>query len=106
MQGRAFGLQRAMDFAGATAGVLVLYFLCLKFIDHASGTIKNMANFYTLFVVSIVPAAIGVVFCSSSKSRSRRRQQRPENRGPDPTSISGATTGTSRYFFWPRQYLL
>ncbi len=62
MQGRAFGLQRAMDFAGATAGVLILYFLSLKFIDHASGTIKNMTGFYTMFVVSIVPAAIGVVF--------------------------------------------
>jgi MFS family permease len=62
MQGRAFGLQRAMDFAGATAGVLVLYFLSLKFLDHTSGTIKNLAGFYTMFVVSIVPAAIGVVF--------------------------------------------
>jgi MFS family permease len=62
MQGRAFGLQRAMDFAGATLGVLVLYFLSLKFIDHASGTIKNMAGFYTMFVISIVPAALGIVF--------------------------------------------
>jgi MFS family permease len=62
MQGRAFGLQRAMDFAGATLGVLILYFLCLKFIDHASGTIKNLSGFYTLFVVSIVPAAVGVLF--------------------------------------------
>lgn len=62
MQGRAFGLQRAMDFAGAALGVLILYFLSLKFIDHQSGTIKNMAGFYTMFVVSIVPAAIGVLF--------------------------------------------
>ena len=62
MQGRAFGLQRAMDFAGATLGVLVLYFLSLKFIDHASGTIKNLLSFYTLFIVSIVPAVLGVVF--------------------------------------------
>jgi MFS family permease len=62
MQGRAFGLQRAMDFAGATLGVLILYFLSLTFIDHASGTIKNMAAFYALFIVSIVPAALGVVF--------------------------------------------
>jgi MFS family permease len=62
MQGRAFGLQRAMDFAGATLGVLILYFLSLKFIDHASGTIKNLSGFYTLFIVSIVPAALGVIF--------------------------------------------
>jgi MFS family permease len=62
MQGRAFGLQRAMDFAGATLGVLILYFLSLKFIDHQSGTIKNLSGFYTMFIVSIVPAAIGVLF--------------------------------------------
>jgi len=62
MQGRAFGLQRAMDFAGAALGVLVLYFLCLKFIDRASGTIADLAGFYTMFVVSIVPAALGVLF--------------------------------------------
>ena len=62
MQGKAFGLQRAMDFAGATAGVLVLYLLCLKFINHQTGTIQNMGAFYTVFAASILPAAIGVVF--------------------------------------------
>lgn len=62
MQGRAFGLQRAMDFAGAATGVLILYFLSMKFIDHASGTIQDLGGFYKLFVISIVPAAVGVVF--------------------------------------------
>lgn len=62
MQGRAFGLQRAMDFAGAAAGVLILYFLSMKFIDNASGTITTPGGFYTLFAVAIVPAVIGVVF--------------------------------------------
>jgi MFS family permease len=62
MQGRAFGLQRAMDFAGATVGVLVLYFLSVKFIDHGTGAIAGMRAFYTVFAVSIAPALIGVVF--------------------------------------------
>jgi MFS family permease len=62
MQGRAFGLQRAMDFAGAAAGVLILYFLAMSCVDHASGTIKDLGGFYSLFTISIVPAAIGVVF--------------------------------------------
>ncbi len=51
-----------MDFAGATLGVLILYLLCLKFIDHATGTIKNISGFYGVFIASIVPAAIGVIF--------------------------------------------
>ena len=62
MLGRAFGLQRAMDFAGAAVGVCILYFLSLRFIDHVSGTIKNMAGFYAVFIASIIPAIIGVVF--------------------------------------------
>ncbi len=51
-----------MDFAGATLGVLILYLLCLKFIDHATGTIKNISGFYGVFIASIVPAAIGIIF--------------------------------------------
>ena len=84
MQGRAFGLQRAMDFAGATLGVLILYFLCLKFIDHASGTIKNMAGFYTMFVVSIVPAILGVVFLFFVKEPSLPATA-PERQRPKPS---------------------
>jgi MFS family permease len=62
MQGKAFGIQRAMDFAGATAGVLILYFLCLHFMDRSTGTIVNLRAFYAVFAASIIPAAIGVVF--------------------------------------------
>jgi MFS family permease len=76
MQGRAFGLQRAMDFAGAAAGVLIMYFLSLKFLDQATGTIKDFGGFYTMFVVSIVPAALGVLFLFFVK------EPRPAPTGP------------------------
>ena len=62
MHGRAFGVQRAMDFAGAALGVLLLYVLCLRFMDRASGTIRDLTGFYAVFAVSIIPAALGVVF--------------------------------------------
>jgi MFS family permease len=61
-RGRAFGLQRAMDFAGAATGVLIMYFLCFRFLDPVTGTIKNFYGFYQMFAISIIPAAIGVVF--------------------------------------------
>jgi MFS family permease len=84
MQGRAFGLQRAMDCAGAAAGVLILYFLSLRFIDHATGTITDLSGFYTLFAVSIVPAAIGVIFLFFIRE-SGGKGPPPEKGGPKPS---------------------
>jgi MFS family permease len=61
-QGAAFGFQRAMDFAGATLGVAVCYLVCLRFLDPATKTIRDLHAFYLLFSMSIVPAFIGVAF--------------------------------------------
>jgi len=51
-RGRAFGLHRAMDTAGATIGVLAAYFL----ITRHKGDFKN------IFLISLIPAALGVLF--------------------------------------------
>jgi MFS family permease len=61
-QGAAFGFQRGMDFAGATLGVTVCYFVCLRFIDPVSKTLKDLGSFYLLFLLSVIPAFIGVLF--------------------------------------------
>jgi MFS family permease len=61
-QGAAFGFQRAMDFAGATLGVMVCYLVCLRFLDPVTKTIRDLNAFYFLFSISVVPAFIGVVF--------------------------------------------
>jgi len=61
-QGAAFGFQRAMDFAGATAGAAICYLISLKYLDHITGTLRDIASFYRLFVISVIPAFIGVVF--------------------------------------------
>jgi len=62
IRGKAFGFQRAMDFAGATLGALVCFFLVLRFLDPATGNLKNLGSFYTVFWFSVIPAAIGVLF--------------------------------------------
>jgi len=62
IQGKAFGFHRAMDFAGATLGVLVCYLVSLRFLDHTTGNLHNLQAFYKLFIISIVPAVIGVLF--------------------------------------------
>jgi len=61
-QGKAFGFHRAMDFAGAALGTLICFFLVLRFMDPTTKTIKDLDDFYLLFLISVVPALIGVVF--------------------------------------------
>jgi MFS family permease len=61
-QGAAFGLQRGMDFAGATLGVAVCYMVCRHFLDPVSKTLRDINAFYLLFAVSVAPAFLGVVF--------------------------------------------
>jgi MFS family permease len=62
LQGRAFGFQRAMDFAGAFIGSFVCYFIVVHFMDPITKTIRDIDAFYTLFLISIIPAFIGVTF--------------------------------------------
>lgn len=59
-QGRAFGFQRAMDFAGAFLGAIICYFIVERFLDPATGTLRDLNAFYVLFMLSIIPAVIGV----------------------------------------------
>jgi MFS family permease len=61
-QGRAFGFHRGMDFAGATLGALFAYFLVLQFIDPVTKNLADFRSFYTIFLLSFIPAALGVVF--------------------------------------------
>jgi len=60
-QGRAFGFHRAMDFAGALLGVALCYFISLRYLDPATKTITSYSAFYSLFLISLVPAALGVL---------------------------------------------
>ncbi len=62
LQGKAFGFQRAMDFAGAFLGTVICYFIVVHFMDPVTETIKDIGVFYKLFLISIIPACIGVVF--------------------------------------------
>lgn len=61
-RGKAFGFHRMMDFAGATLGVLICYGVSLRLMDPVARTIRNLKSFYFLFVLSIIPALIGVFF--------------------------------------------
>lgn len=60
-RGAAFGLHRAMDSLGATIGVFIAYFLITRF----SGNLRN------IFLFSLIPAFLGIVFLFLVKERKR-----------------------------------
>jgi MFS family permease len=70
-QGKAFGFQRGMDFAGATLGALAAYFLARHFLDPATGNLESLTDFYTIFLVSLIPAAAGVAFLFFLREQTR-----------------------------------
>jgi len=61
IKGKAYGFHRAMDYMGALLGVVVCYFISLKYMDPITGTITNLDSFYKLFLISVIPAAFGVI---------------------------------------------
>jgi len=72
-QGKAFGFQRGMDFAGATIGALICFFLVLRFMDPVAKTLTDLNAFYVLFLISVVPGIIGVAvlfFVKDTKAHS------------------------------------
>lgn len=72
-QGKAFGFQRGMDFAGAAIGSIICYFLVLHFLDPLSGNLKDLESYYLIFLISIIPAFFGVVFLFFIKEKGMLR---------------------------------
>lgn len=83
MQGRAFGFQRAMDFAGAFLGALICYFIVRIYLDPVTGTLVDLNAFYTLFFISIIPAIAGVVFLFFIKEKGKSVKSGQEKPRPN-----------------------
>ena len=84
IQGKAFGFHRGMDFAGATLGALICFFLVLHFIDPITKTLKDLDSFYILFLISIIPALIGIPFLFFIKEKKLHTAQTTKNPRPKP----------------------
>ena len=53
--GRAFGLHKALDEFGASAGILITYFIILSFAGEF-----EVSDFKKIFAISMIPAVIGL----------------------------------------------
>ena len=69
VRGSAFGLHRALDSAGATLGVIIAYLLF----------VSNSKDFTSIFLLSLIPAALGVLALFFVRERRPRpdRSERP-----------------------------
>lgn len=70
-QGRAYGFQRAMDYFGALLGVVLCYLFSLNFLSPDGKTITDLDSFYILFIISVIPASIGVVLLFFIKEKKK-----------------------------------
>jgi MFS family permease len=59
-RGWAYGFHRAMDYSGALLGVLVCYIIITRMFPGAV-QITDTGAFYRLFLISLIPALIGVL---------------------------------------------
>lgn len=76
-RGRAFGLHRSLDTAGAVIGILAAFFI-LKFLNPYKGNLHAMIPaFRTIILFSLIPALIGVIilfFAIETGSGKRQRK--------------------------------
>jgi MFS family permease len=82
IQGRAFGLQRGMDFAGATIGALLAFFLARRFLDPVTGNLAGVDSFLRIFLISLIPAFLGVVFVLFLRETGGSRKGGKDGAGP------------------------
>lgn len=71
MQGKAFGFQRGMDFAGAFLGTVICYLL-LRFALPGVDKMEDAAAFYPVFVIALIPAFLGVVFLFFTREKQEK----------------------------------
>ncbi|RPJ07864.1 MAG: MFS transporter [Spirochaetaceae bacterium] len=65
--GKVFGFHRAMDFAGATLGAIIAYFLVRQFIDPVTDSVIIADSYFFIFLISVIPALLGVIFLFFTK---------------------------------------
>ena len=99
VQGKAFGFHRAMDFAGATLGTIICFFLVNRFLDPVTGNLSDMGSFYRLFHISLIPAGLGVIFIFFVRETGKAGSVETGKPGPAPAlSLKGYDKNLKVFF--------
>ena len=69
-----------MDFAGATVGALLAFFLARRFLDPVTGNLAGVDSFLRIFLISLIPAFLGVVFLLFLRETGGSRKDGPNAR--------------------------
>ena len=70
--GKSFGLQKMLDKAGSALGILIAYFLL----------VSGVESFRTVFLISIIPAVLGLCMFFFIKERTSGKLQKAKERPP------------------------
>jgi len=74
--GKSFGIHKMLDTFGAGLGIFIAYFLYRRLVSN--DTLIDVEAFKTIFLLSIIPAAIGLIFLLFVKEKGSHQKQ--ENR--------------------------
>lgn len=83
LQGKAFGFQRSMDFAGAFLGTILSY-LIVRFLFPDVIRLTDPSAFYPIFLIAIVPAFAAVLFLFFLKEKRVNARSDAEKEVPKP----------------------
>lgn len=97
-RGRAFGVQRAMDFAGAAVGVALAYFIAAPLIEAAGAGIQA-TDFLPIFWIALVPAFLGAAtlfFLRDTRDERAERAERDRSAAPTATAPGDSAPPAAR----------
>ena len=72
--GKSFGLHKMLDMFGAGMGIFIAYLLYQQLLGNNQSMIDTQA-FKTIFLLSIIPAVIGIVFLTLVQEKKKDRYQ-------------------------------
>lgn len=87
--GKAYGIHKALDMAGSALGILLSYFILLSIGD-------SLTSYRDLFVVAIIPAAIGLVIMGFVREKPH---QPLKEREPFWRNLHQVSPNLKRYLF-------
>jgi MFS family permease len=103
-QGKAFGYQRAMDFAGASLGTILCFFI-IKYIFPDIDKMERPSAFYPLFFIALIPAFMGVLLLFFAREIPKETSPHPDSKPKPGPSLNFRKYDKNLQVFFLAQFL-